>query len=95
MTFMLCVMPQSLSSLPAHFIFSTKDRCPFLGKSDLLRGEIRQALRLPPLSQFRRRFAAHRSLSLSFVGLDKALGCAVSRVDENDVLRITPWRIDR
>src|SRR6516162_11147899 len=31
----------------------------------------------------------------SFVGLDKGLECAVSRVDENDVLRITPWRIDR
>ena len=29
-------MPQSLSSLPVHLIFSTKDRCPFLGKSDLL-----------------------------------------------------------
>ena len=29
-------MPQSLSSLLVHLIFSTKDRCPFLGKSDLL-----------------------------------------------------------
>src|SRR6516165_3843471 len=33
---MLYAMPQSLSSLPVHLIFSTKDRCPFLGKSDLL-----------------------------------------------------------
>jgi len=29
-------MSQSLSSLLVHLIFSTKDRCPFLGKSDLL-----------------------------------------------------------
>jgi len=33
---MLYAMPQSLSSLLIHLIFSTKDRCPFLGKSDLL-----------------------------------------------------------
>ena len=33
---MLYAMPQSLSSLLVHLIFSTKDRCPFLGKSDLL-----------------------------------------------------------
>ena len=33
---MLCNLPQSLSSLLVHLIFSTKDRCPFLGKSDLL-----------------------------------------------------------
>src|SRR5215469_8932213 len=33
---MLCTMPQSLSSLLVHLIFSTKDRYPFLGKSDLL-----------------------------------------------------------
>ena len=30
-------MPQSLSSLLVHLIFSTKDRYPFLGESDLLR----------------------------------------------------------
>ena len=36
MIFMLCEMPQSLSSLLVHLIFSTKDRYPFLGKSDLL-----------------------------------------------------------
>jgi REP element-mobilizing transposase RayT len=29
-------MSQSLSSLLVHVIFSTKDRCPFLGKNDLL-----------------------------------------------------------
>ena len=33
---MLHYMSQSLSSLLVHLIFSTKDRCPFLGKSDLL-----------------------------------------------------------
>ena len=33
---MFCTMPQPLSSLLVHLIFSTKDRCPFLGKSDLL-----------------------------------------------------------
>ena len=29
-------MSQSLSSLLVHLIFSTKNRCPFLGESDLL-----------------------------------------------------------
>ena len=29
-------MSQSLSSLLVNLIFSTKDRCPFLGESDLL-----------------------------------------------------------
>jgi putative transposase len=33
---MLRTMPKSLSSLLVHLIFSTKDRYPFLGKSDLL-----------------------------------------------------------
>ena len=33
---MLCGMPQSLSSLLVHLIFSIKDRYPFLGKSELL-----------------------------------------------------------
>ena len=28
--------PPSLPSLLIHLIFSTKDRCPFFGKSDLL-----------------------------------------------------------
>jgi hypothetical protein len=31
----------------------------------------------------------------SWGGPNKALGCAVFRVDENDVLRIALWRIDR
>jgi hypothetical protein len=30
-------MPQSLSSLLIHLIFSTKDRYPFLAQNDLLR----------------------------------------------------------
>jgi REP element-mobilizing transposase RayT len=33
---MLYAMAQSLCSLLVHLIFSTKDRCPFLGKSELL-----------------------------------------------------------
>ena len=33
---MFFTMSQSLSNLPVHLIFSTKDRCPLLGKSDLL-----------------------------------------------------------
>src|SRR6516164_3784922 len=33
---MLHYMSQSLSSLLVHLIFSTKDRCPFLGENDLL-----------------------------------------------------------